>query len=114
MRRLASQIFVSYLLAGQMSSVCYKFWYKRTPSYGFISKNTNNASLLPSRPPVIAALTVSMTVSADSQCTAPGAYCTMDKDECCSGFTCVPKLSIIYNEGQRQKAPYICVISRWH
>ncbi|KAG2354191.1 hypothetical protein BDR07DRAFT_1430227 [Suillus spraguei] len=60
---------------------------------------------------VIAALTVSMTVSADSQCTAPGAYCTMGKDECCSGFTCVPKLSIIYNEGPTTESTvYMCDI----
>ncbi|KAG2354094.1 hypothetical protein BDR07DRAFT_1398317 [Suillus spraguei] len=75
---------------------------------------------------VIAALTVSMIVSADSQCTAPGDYCTMDKDQCCSGFKCVPELSITDNDGTvvsmssfiqdllthrrgRQKAPYICV-----
>ncbi|KAG2365396.1 hypothetical protein BDR07DRAFT_1398974, partial [Suillus spraguei] len=76
---------------------------------------------------VIAALTVSMIVSADSQCTAPGDFCTMGEDQCCSGFQCVPELAIIDDSNGtevsmssfiqdllthrrgRQKAPYMCV-----
>ncbi|KAG2354093.1 hypothetical protein BDR07DRAFT_1430832, partial [Suillus spraguei] len=75
---------------------------------------------------VIAALTASVIVSADSQCTAPGDYCTMGKRQCCPGFHCVPELSINTEDGKevsmssfiqdllthrrgRQKAPYMCV-----
>ncbi|KAG2359399.1 hypothetical protein BDR07DRAFT_1415099 [Suillus spraguei] len=53
---------------------------------------------------VIAALTVSMTVSADSQCTAPGDFCTVDKDECCSDFQCLPVTAYADDNGKVTKA----------
>ncbi|KAG2365657.1 hypothetical protein BDR07DRAFT_1398304 [Suillus spraguei] len=60
---------------------------------------------------VIAALTASVIVSADSQCTAPGDYCTMGKRQCCPGFHCVPELFINTEDGKETESTiYVCDI----
>ncbi|KAG2356059.1 hypothetical protein BDR07DRAFT_1424324 [Suillus spraguei] len=58
---------------------------------------------------VIAALKVSMIVSANSQCTMGGDYCTKGKDQCCPGFHCVPELTITYDNGKETESiVYAC------
>jgi hypothetical protein len=45
----------------------------------------------------IAALTVSMAVSADTECYSTGELCS-SKADCCSGFSCVPVLDLKFDE----------------
>ncbi|KAG2753005.1 hypothetical protein P692DRAFT_20723762 [Suillus brevipes Sb2] len=45
----------------------------------------------------IAALTVSMAVSADTECYSSGQLCS-SKAQCCSGYNCVPVLDTRFDE----------------
>lgn len=46
---------------------------------------------------VVAALTMSMTVSADTECYSEGALCN-SKADCCNGYDCVPVLDLKFDE----------------
>lgn len=46
---------------------------------------------------VVAALTMSMTVSADTECNSKDALCS-SKADCCHGYDCVPVLDLQFDE----------------